>query len=119
MMKSKDTKVQNFIDETMMLDNNKHQILQALRKITLENYPEAEERMMYGGIIFSLEEDFGGVFVYKNHLSYEFSNGFKFEDPEKLLEGNGKFRRHLKLKSMDDLEMKKVDFFVKQTQLID
>ena len=63
---------------------------------------------MYGGIIFSLADDFGGIFVYKNHVSFEFSYGYKLDDPSKLLEGNGKYRRHLKIKSIEDLEIKKI-----------
>ena len=99
-----------------MLDDTKHQILEAVRTIVFENFPKVEERMMYGGIIFSLQEDCGGIFVYKNHLSFEFSLGFKFKDPENVLEGNGKFRRHLKIKSMEDIENKTLDFFVKQME---
>ena len=36
------------------------------------------------------------------------------KDPNKLLEGSGKFRRHLKIKSKEDISNKDVDFFVKQ-----
>ena len=35
-------------------------------------------------------------------------------DPKKLLEGTGKFRRHLKIRSLSDIKDKKVEFFVKQ-----
>ena len=75
--------------------------------------------MMYGGIIFSLSTDFGGVFVYKNHVSFEFSLGYKLDDPEKLLEGGGKYRRHLKMKSLEQVKMKKVDFYLKQIEKLD
>ena len=69
---------------------------------------------MYGGIMFSQLKDFGGVFVYKNHISFEFSDGYRFDDATKLLQGSGKYRRHLKIKSRADIEIKKVYFFVKQ-----
>ena len=36
------------------------------------------------------------------------------KDPKKLLEGTGKFRRHLKIKSFEDVSDKEVAFFVKQ-----
>jgi hypothetical protein len=114
MATSANEKVQEFINETKMLDNTKYQILETLRKIVFEHFPKVEERMMYGGIIFSLDEDCGGVFVYKNHLSFEFSLGFKFKDPENYLEGNGKFRRHLKIRSIEDIVMKKAGAFIKQ-----
>lgn len=119
MSKSSNDKVQEFINNTMLLDDTKHQILEQLRKVVFELYPSVKERMMYGGIIFSLNDDWGGVFVYKNHVSFEFSYGNKLEDPEKLLEGKGKFRRHLKIKSLDSNELRKVDFYVKQIELLD
>ncbi len=114
MKKSLDTATQQFIESIEVLDTTKYHMLQKLREIVFENYPKSKERMMYGGILFSLEDDYGGVFVYKNHVSFEFSNGYTFDDPEKVLEGGGKYRRHLKFKSIDDIETKSVDFFVKQ-----
>ncbi|PKQ68833.1 hypothetical protein BZG01_03730 [Labilibaculum manganireducens] len=117
MEKSVNKGVQEFIDKTGASDPIKHQILLELRKIVFENFPDVKERMMYGGIMFSLDDDFGGVFVYKNHVSFEFGNGFLFQDPEKLLEGNGKYRRHVKIKCLDEVKTKKLDFFVKQSQI--
>jgi hypothetical protein len=114
MHRSIDIETQTFIDSIKILDSQKYQILKNLRAIVFDNYPEVKERIMYGGILFSLTEDFSGVFVYKNHVSIEFSYGYKFDDPKNLLEGNGKYRRHLKLRSIEDLEIKKVAFFVKQ-----
>jgi len=115
-MKTESTnpKVREFLEQTKLRDHIKYEVLDQLRQIVFEHYPEVDERMMYGGIIFSLKEDFGGVFVYKNHVSFEFSYGYKLDDPELLLEGGGKFRRHLKLKSLADITTKKVVFFVKQ-----
>jgi len=116
MKKSDDIETQKFIDNIKVLDSTKYQILKKLRGIVFDNYPKVKERIMYGGIMFSLTEDFGGVFIYENHISFEFSNGYKFDDSKNLLEGKGKYRRHLKLKSLDDIETKKVDFFIKQTK---
>ncbi|BAX78739.1 DUF1801 domain-containing protein [Labilibaculum antarcticum] len=111
--------VQVFIEKLGNTDSVKHQIIEASRRLVFENYPNAAERMMYGGILFSLEEDFGGVFAYKNHVSFEFSIGYQFNDPEKLLEGNGKYRRHVKIRCLDEVKTKKLDFFVKQAQMDD
>ncbi|MDX1700014.1 MAG: DUF1801 domain-containing protein, partial [Melioribacteraceae bacterium] len=73
-----------------------------------------EEKMMYGGIMFSLTEDYAGIFARKNHVSFEFGNGFKMNDPNKVLEGGGKYRRYLKLRSLTDIKDKEVEFFVEQ-----
>jgi len=115
MQKSKNKKVQEFLDDILIVDNEKHIILNAMREIVFENYPATDERIMYGGIMFSLDtEDFGGLFVRKNHISFEFIKGFIMKDPNKLLEGSGKFRRHLKIKSKEDVQNKNVEYFLKQ-----
>lgn len=111
---SKNEKVQKFLEDIMMIDSEKSEILQKLRKIVFSNYPKTDERMMYGGIMFSLEADFGGLFVRKNHMSFEFVFGVYMDDPHNILEGAGKLRRHIKIRSLADIEDKKVDFFVKQ-----
>ena len=114
MTKSKDKKVQNFLDDVLMIDSEKYEIMQKLRKIVFSIFPKTEERMMYGGIMFSIEEDFGGLFVRKNHISFEFSSGVTMNDPDNILEGKGVSRRHLKIRYMADIDSKKVEFFVKQ-----
>ncbi|PKQ64505.1 hypothetical protein BZG02_06775 [Labilibaculum filiforme] len=119
MKESENKGVREFIESLVNTDPVKHQIVEASRKLLFENYPNAAERMMYGGILFSLDEDFGGVFVYTKHVSFEFSNGFLFEDPAKVLEGKGKYRRHLKIKCLEEVNTKRLDFFVKQSQKID
>jgi hypothetical protein len=114
MNNSNDKETQKFIETIKVLDHTKYQILKKLREIVFDNYPKTEERIMYGGILFSHTEDFGGLFVYQNHVSFEFGSGYKFMDTENLLEGKGKYRRHLKIRSLDDIDTKMVDFFMNQ-----
>jgi hypothetical protein len=114
MRKSKDKKVREFMDEIEMFDSEKFEILVKLREMVLSRSSEIQEKIMYGGILFFLKEDFAGLFVRKNHVSFEFGSGAQFKDPDGILEGAGKLRRHLKLRSLEDIETKKVRFFVKQ-----
>lgn len=114
MKSSKDEKVQAFLDDMIMSNDEQFQILQRLRAIVFEHQPATSERIMYGGILFSLAEDFGGIFAYQNHVSFEFSRGYQMDDPHQVLEGGGKFRRHLKIRSLQDIDDKQVDFFVQQ-----
>ena len=114
MRQSQDKKVQSFLDEMQDFDASKHDILQALREIVLNAAPRVSERMMYGGIMFSLADDFGGIFAYKNHVSFEFSQGADMQDAKGVLEGKGKLRRHLKITNMDDIQAKNVVGFVTQ-----
>ena len=73
----------------------------------------------YGGTVFLTDPDkqgsfVGGVFASADHVSVEFSKGADFDDPDGLLMGKGKTRRHVKLTSLSDVEAKNVDGFLKQ-----
>ena len=115
MQKSKNEQVEKHLEDLMLLNEEQYTIIQKLRDIVFMIHPNTNERIMYGGIMFSLDDDFGGIFTRKSHISFEFGQGFLFDDPERLLEGNGKFRRHLKIRSLSDIDAKKVSFFVKQS----
>lgn len=88
-------------------------IADAVRKAVHEVYPHVAEKVMYGGILFGIDgKDFGGIFVYSEHSTLELSKGYLIEDPEKILEGTGKFRRHIKLQSREDIEQKHLKKFL-------
>lgn len=114
MKKSQDIGTQKFLDGISVSDGSKYEILQKLRDIVFEINPNIKERIMYGGIMFTLSTDFGGIFSYDKHVSFEFSNGFKFDDTYKVLEGKGKYRRHIKFRSLEDIETKNAASFIKQ-----
>lgn len=115
MRRPKNKSVQDFLDETQLIDSEKSNSLMEIRDIVFNIYPDTNERIMYGGIMFSLNsEDFGGLFVRKNHISFEFAKGFIMKDPNGFLEGSGKFRRHLKIRTEEDIKNKEVAIFVKQ-----
>ncbi len=114
-MKTSDSqKVQELLDDIEIIDPEKYEMLMKLRDLVFTHHPEAKEKVMYGGIMFSLSDDFGGIFVRKKHVSFEFTAGNELKDPDSLLEGTGKYRRHLKLYSQEDIETKKVSYYVKQ-----
>ena len=87
MKKSNDNKVNELLDDIEMIDPEKYELLIELREIVFRHHPETEERVMYGGIMFSFEEDFGGLFVRKKHISFEFVFGVHMKDPDGVLEG--------------------------------
>jgi hypothetical protein len=115
MKHSENEDVQRFLEEIKFIDPYKYSVLMSLREILLMNFPRSNERIMYGGIMFSIESEFySGLFHRKNHISLEFSIGFLMTDPNKFLEGKGKYRRHLKIRSNEDVLSKNVDYYVKQ-----
>ncbi|MBY4894654.1 DUF1801 domain-containing protein [Rhodobacteraceae bacterium N5(2021)] len=56
----------------------------------------------------------GGVFIYKDHVSVEFSEGASLRDPGGHLEGKGKARRHVKLRTFGDIDGKDLAGFLRQ-----
>ncbi len=95
------------------------QITVEIDEIVEDVCPGAGRRPMYGGIVF--EKEAGkhntmvcGHFVYKQHVSLEFSRGAELNDPDGILEGKGKYRRHIKLYDPADILAKDVRSFVDQ-----
>jgi len=97
----------------------KSEIVAQLTEILIAQAPDANLRPMYGGTIIELvagdpKSQIGGFFAYTGHVSFEFSHGAALDDPRGLLEGKGKFRRHLKLRNLKDIAEKDCLEFLKQ-----
>ena len=90
-----------------------HDIVIGIRSLFLEACPGLAEAVKYGGIVFLKNGELvGGVFAYKEHVSVEFSHGASFPDPDSTLEGKGKYRRHIKLHDLDDIEARNLAGFI-------
>lgn len=102
------------------MDQSKAEAIEAaIKEIVDQLAPDAHYVTKYGGEVFSPypgdDRSFvGGIFVYQNHMSLEFSSGASFDDPKGQLEGRGKMRRHLKLRSLEDVETKNARSFLRQ-----
>jgi len=102
------------MDETI-----KAQIIDLLKGMATKLAPDANLREMYGGLVIELEKDdpksrVGGIYAYSDYVSLELAKGVSFDDPDDVLEGAGKLRRHVKLRSLSDLETKCCQAFLKQ-----
>jgi len=89
----------------------KAEIVERLCSMVADMAPDANLRPMYGGTVIELETDnpksrVGGIFAYEAHVSLELAQGAMFDDPQGVLEGKGKFRRHVKLTAVADIEGK-------------
>lgn len=112
---SDNEKVNQFLTDIWELSNKKFEILLAIRALFLEASSELSEGVKYGGLVFEHDKKLlGGVFVYKNHISIEFSQGATLDDPHLVLEGNGKLRRHIKLQELADVKGKHCAFYIDQ-----
>ncbi|MFK8051772.1 MAG: DUF1801 domain-containing protein [Woeseiaceae bacterium] len=112
-------KVEALMDDIRLVSDQQYATVQAVRKLVKTLVPASSEAVKYGGILFSVDRHFCGVFAYKKHVSVEFSHGAAIDDINGHLEGKGKGRRHLKLLSMDDIESKALaDYIPKALQVM-
>lgn len=113
-LKSND-RIEQFIEDALFIDEEKGRIILSLKTIIQKTSPNAQEEIKYGGIVYIVDgELITGIFIRKKHISLEFSFGVEIPDPKSLLEGSGKYRRHLKIMNDKDLLNKNVEFFVTQ-----
>jgi len=103
-----------FLEEVRDKDKAQYALVKEIQRTFRKYLSYAEVEVKYGGLLYSIEKPVGGIFVSKNHVSVEFSNGSDFSDPEKLLLGSGKYRRHLKFDDVDQVKSSQIDFFLKQ-----
>lgn len=106
------------------MDNDtKTAITRELSQIVSEIMPDAALIDKYGGIV--VERIAGqpktqccGYFISTAHVSLEFTNGYLLPDPDNILEGKGKLRRHIKLREFKDLQEKRCRHYLEQVALL-
>ena len=109
-------KVKNLLDYWEIDNPALYEIANSVRTRILQLFDTVDEEVKYGGILFAAPEPFCGIFVYKQHVSVEFSHGAKIVDPHGLLEGKGKGHRHLKLHTLEDVENKHLMDYLRLAQ---
>lgn len=115
MSESSKQKIKTFLGDIQQLSPEKYQMVEAIRHLFLTTDKTLLEDFKYGGIVFNLSDALiGGIYVYKEHLSIEFSNGAEFSDAGSVLEGGGRKRRHLKLYLLSDIADKNARYYIKQ-----
>ena len=108
-------KVTKFLNDLQTSSMQQFEIVSTIRQLFISSNTPLEEGFKYGGIVYSFSGSLiGGIFLYKNHLSIEFSYGTYFSDPYKVLEGQGKGRRHIKITDAKDIEKKSVPFYIQE-----
>ena len=80
------------------------EIIFTLKEIVRELNPDVLFVPKYGGELIELipnneKSRIGGIFTYSEHVTLEFSQGFRMDLGPGFLEGNGKYRRHIKFRT--------------------
>src|SRR5260370_37543754 len=82
-------------------------IARALRSFVKKSVPGTIETVNAWGIpTFEAPDPFCFYMAGRNHVTFGFHFGTSLNDPESLLEGTGKNIRHVKLRTVADLEQK-------------
>ena len=94
-------------------------IVKRLERIILDAVPDATPIAKYGGTLYTLAPDekegqFCGVFPYAKHVQLSFSRGDRLDDPGGMLDGGGKYRRHINFADAADIPERDVKAFLKQ-----
>jgi hypothetical protein len=109
-------KVENFMLDIQSVSVERYNIAMQLREFFLDAEPSLSEDIKYGGLVFIRDRELlSGIFLYKEHISIEFGNGINLSDPNSILEGKGKSRRHIKIRSEEELQVKNVRSHIKQS----
>jgi len=112
---SQDDKINAFLRELQEVSDLQFELVSAIRQLFLQANTALLEGIKYGGLTFSLTDGLvGGIYVYQQHISIEFSHGVTFKDPDCLLQGNGKYRRHLKIMTPTDINNKQAIYYIQQ-----
>lgn len=111
-----DIRIKKLLQDFGFVNPELGKIFRFLRKMIQAIAPDSQEKVMYGGIIFyKPERMFCGLFLRKNHISIEFDLGYLLKDKNEYLEGTGRYRRHLKIHNKEEVKMKMVEKFVKES----
>ena len=80
-------------------------IIRALRRFVKKVAPDLEESVKWGnGCWVKGKVPVSYVYSAPDHLQFGFFGGSALEDPRGLLEGEGKFVRHIKLRKAVDID---------------
>ena len=104
--------VDALLADIRLIDDERYQVVEAVRAVLKKKFKSLGEEVKYGGLIYSSSVQFCGIFAYAKHVSVEFSHGAAITDSNGHLEGAGKFRRHLKLLTLADIESKQLTHYL-------
>lgn len=98
-----------------------NEMIEQLKAVILMVEPQAAFVEKYGGLVVESipgqpKSQFCGIFSYTNHLSLEFTHGSQLNDPDRILQGSGKYRRHIKIALISDITEKRCEEFLRSAR---
>ena len=86
-------------------DPGKRAVIRALRQFVARTAPQLQESVKWGnGCWLRGKTPVAYVYSAPDHVQFGFFNGSALEDPQGLLNGAGKFVRHVKVRKRSDID---------------
>jgi hypothetical protein len=80
------------------------EIMSALRQLIQEAAPGTTDSIKWGQPVFEFNGPLAYMNAFKSHVTFGFWRGAEMVDPKGLLEGTGDRMRHVKLRSLADID---------------
>ena len=94
-------------------------VVQRLRAFVKKRAPQLDEQIKWGGVCWVGH----GVVCYahalQKHVDFGFFQGVRLKDPKRVLEGTGKFLRHVKVRASSEIREKEFSALLKQAVSVD
>lgn len=95
------TQVTEYIEKA---PGENQKIMETIRKLIHDSVPNLTEEFKWDRPVFKSNKDFAYLKVAKSHVTLGFNNFQLLNDKDNRLEGTGADMRHVKLKSVDDID---------------
>lgn len=95
-------------------------IIRALRTFVKRTSPQLVESVKYGNGCW-LNGKVPAAFVYadEDHVQFGFLRGSELDDPQELLQGQGQYVRHVKVRAVSDIDPKAFGALLRQAAKYD
>jgi hypothetical protein len=94
-------------------------IVEMLRALMREGAPNTKEQISYGIPAWKEKRILAVISPTRKDITLAFSRGAEFEDKYGLLQGVGKVSKHVKIKSMDNVNKEALSYYIKQALDLD
>ena len=102
-------------------DRGVQELTLALRQVVIEELAPCCEYILevYAVVLLygpthGVKDGICYIGVAKNHVNLSFNRGTELADPKKILEGSGKQTRHVKIRSMSDLQRPAIRAYLRE-----
>jgi uncharacterized protein YdhG (YjbR/CyaY superfamily) len=94
-------------------------IVTAIRNLMKENAPRAQEAISYGLPMYAQKKPLAWISPSKTGISLGFREGASFEDAYGLLGGTVRHAKHVKMKTLADVNRPALRYYIKQAVKLD